>query len=98
MAFAESRIRAETIAAEDILHDMGAISIVSSDSQVRVFSSCSNKSGWEGALLEGLAWIGWLANPLFRTGDQKIFGLEVTVDIHRRLVYEKVVASRILDK
>ena len=33
VAFAESRIRAETIAAEDILHDMGAISIVSSDSQ-----------------------------------------------------------------
>lgn len=31
--FAESRIRAETIAAEDILHDMGAISIISSDSQ-----------------------------------------------------------------
>ncbi|GIY16350.1 urease, partial [Caerostris extrusa] len=30
---AESRIRAETIAAEDILHDMGAISIMSSDSQ-----------------------------------------------------------------
>ena len=35
VAFAESRIRAETIAAEDILHDMGAISIISSDSQVR---------------------------------------------------------------
>lgn len=34
LAFAESRIRAETIAAEDILHDMGAISIMSSDSQV----------------------------------------------------------------
>ncbi len=33
VAFAESRIRKETIAAEDILHDMGAISIVSSDSQ-----------------------------------------------------------------
>jgi urease subunit alpha len=33
VAFAESRIRGETIAAEDILHDMGAISIVSSDSQ-----------------------------------------------------------------
>jgi len=33
IAFAESRIRAETIAAEDILHDMGAISIMSSDSQ-----------------------------------------------------------------
>ncbi|XP_068474436.1 urease isoform X2 [Phaseolus vulgaris] len=33
VAFADSRIRAETIAAEDILHDMGAISIISSDSQ-----------------------------------------------------------------
>ncbi len=33
IAFAESRIRRETIAAEDILHDMGAISIMSSDSQ-----------------------------------------------------------------
>mmetsp|Transcript_5250 Transcript_5250/g.6325 ORF Transcript_5250/g.6325 Transcript_5250/m.6325 type:complete len:255 (-) Transcript_5250:98-862(-) len=33
VSFAESRIRAETIAAEDILHDMGAISIISSDSQ-----------------------------------------------------------------
>ncbi|WP_108459020.1 urease subunit alpha [Devosia naphthalenivorans] len=33
VAFAESRIRKETIAAEDILHDMGALSIISSDSQ-----------------------------------------------------------------
>ncbi|MGV3725919.1 urease subunit alpha [Hydrogenophaga sp.] len=33
LAFAESRIRRETIAAEDILHDMGAISMMSSDSQ-----------------------------------------------------------------
>ena len=33
IAFAESRIRRETIAAEDILHDMGALSIISSDSQ-----------------------------------------------------------------
>ncbi|GFH60670.1 urease subunit alpha [Chaetoceros tenuissimus] len=33
VAFAESRIRGETIAAKDILHDMGAISIISSDSQ-----------------------------------------------------------------
>src|SRR6201987_2313822 len=33
VAFAESRIRRETIAAEDILHDMGALSIMSSDSQ-----------------------------------------------------------------
>ncbi len=33
VAFADSRIRAETIAAEDILHDMGAFSIMASDSQ-----------------------------------------------------------------
>ncbi|MBP6667098.1 MAG: urease subunit alpha, partial [Ottowia sp.] len=33
LAFAESRIRKETIAAEDVLHDLGAISIMSSDSQ-----------------------------------------------------------------
>ncbi len=33
IAFAESRIRQETIAAEDILHDMGAFSIIASDSQ-----------------------------------------------------------------
>ena len=33
VAFAESRIRNETIAAEDILHDLGAISMISSDSQ-----------------------------------------------------------------
>ncbi len=35
LAFAESRIRRETIAAEDILHDLGAISIMSSDSQAK---------------------------------------------------------------
>ena len=33
VAFAESRIRKETIAAEDILHDLGALSMMSSDSQ-----------------------------------------------------------------
>jgi urease subunit alpha len=33
VAFAESRIRAETIAAEDVLHDLGAFSMISSDSQ-----------------------------------------------------------------
>ena len=33
IAFADSRIRAETIAAEDVLHDLGAISMMSSDSQ-----------------------------------------------------------------
>lgn len=33
MAFADSRIRPETIAAEDVLHDMGVFSMMSSDSQ-----------------------------------------------------------------
>lgn len=33
LQFAESRIRAETVAAEDVLHDTGAISMISSDSQ-----------------------------------------------------------------
>jgi urease len=33
LAFAESRIRAETVAAEDVLQDSGAISMISSDSQ-----------------------------------------------------------------
>jgi urease subunit alpha len=33
VAFAESRIRKETIAAEDILHDMGAFSVMASDSR-----------------------------------------------------------------
>lgn len=33
LAFAESRIRPSTIAAEDVLHDMGAISMIGSDSQ-----------------------------------------------------------------
>ncbi len=33
VAFAESRIRGETIAAEDVLHDLGALSIIASDSQ-----------------------------------------------------------------
>lgn len=36
LSFAESRIRAETIQAEDILHDLGAISLISSDSQAMV--------------------------------------------------------------
>ena len=33
LAFAESRIRPSTIAAEDVLHDLGAISMIGSDSQ-----------------------------------------------------------------
>lgn len=38
VAFADSRIRPETIAAEDVLHDMGIFSMMSSDSQAMVVS------------------------------------------------------------
>jgi urease subunit alpha len=43
LAFAESRIRPSTMATEDLLHDLGAISIIGSDSQAMVASarSCS---------------------------------------------------------
>jgi len=41
VAFAESRIRGETIAAEDILHDLGAISVMSSDSQAPLLAAAA---------------------------------------------------------
>ena len=61
IAFAESRIRRETIAAEDILHDLGAISMMSSDSQamgrvgeviVRTWQSAHKMKVQRGALAE----------------------------------------------
>ncbi len=61
VAFAESRIRRETIAAEDILHDMGAFSIISSDSQamgrvgevlIRTWQTADKMKGQRGALSE----------------------------------------------
>ncbi|MDP2742917.1 MAG: urease subunit alpha, partial [Hydrogenophaga sp.] len=64
LAFAESRIRRETIAAEDILHDMGAISIMSSDSQamgrvgeviIRTWQTASKMKAQRGALPEDSA-------------------------------------------
>merc|ERR1719352_2135386 len=64
VAFAESRIRAETIAAEDILHDMGAISIMSSDSQAmgrvgevvtRTWQTAAKMKAQRGALPEDAA-------------------------------------------
>jgi urease len=64
VAFAESRIRAETIAAEDILHDMGAISIMSSDSQAmgrvgevitRTWQTAAKMKAQRGALPEDVA-------------------------------------------
>jgi len=61
IAFAESRIRKETIAAEDILHDMGVFSMFSSDSQamgrvgeviMRVWQTAHKMRGQRGALSE----------------------------------------------
>jgi urease subunit alpha len=61
VAFAESRIRAETIAAEDVLHDMGLISMYSSDSQamgrvgedfIRLFQTASKMRDMRGSLPE----------------------------------------------
>ncbi len=49
LAFAESRIRRETIAAEDILHDLGAISIMSSDSQAMGRVGEFNNRTWQTA-------------------------------------------------
>src|SRR5258708_3485118 len=62
VAFAESRIRGETIAAEDILHDLGAISMMSSDSQAmgrigevitRTWQTADKMRQQRGRLLEG---------------------------------------------
>jgi len=61
IAFAESRIRAETIAAEDVLHDLGAISMMSSDSQamgrcgeviLRTWKTASKNKSQRGVLQE----------------------------------------------
>ena len=61
VAFAESRIRGETIAAEDVLHDLGAISMMSSDSQAigrvgevitRTWHTAHNLRGERGRLAE----------------------------------------------
>jgi urease subunit alpha len=61
LAFAESRIRRETIAAEDVLHDLGAISMISSDSQamgrvgeviIRTWQTAHKMKGQRGSLSE----------------------------------------------
>jgi urease subunit alpha len=61
VSFAESRIRAETIAAEDVLHDIGALSMMSSDSQamgrvgevwMRTFQTASKMRSQRGPLPE----------------------------------------------
>jgi urease subunit alpha len=59
IAFAESRIRAETMAAEDVLHDLGVLSMYSSDSQamgrigesfIRLFQTAHKMKHFKGAL------------------------------------------------
>jgi len=62
LAFAESRIRRETIAAEDILHDLGAISIMSSDSQAMGRVGEVILRTWQTAD-KMKQQRGWLANP-----------------------------------
>ena len=66
LAFAESRIRKETIAAEDILHDLGAISIMSSDSQAMGRVGEVIIRTWQTAH-KMKAQRGWLAPPPGRT-------------------------------
>ncbi len=63
IAFAESRIRKETIAAEDILHDIGAFWMISSDSQamgrvgevlIRTWQTADNaQAAWAAARRDG---------------------------------------------
>src|SRR2546421_7463151 len=64
IAFAESRIRRETIAAEDVLHDLGALSMISSDSQamgrvgeviIRCWQTAHKMKGQRGQLNEDKA-------------------------------------------
>ncbi len=62
LAFAESRIRRETIAAEDVLHDLGAISMMSSDSQAMGRVGEVVTRTWQTAhKMKGQR--GWLAPP-----------------------------------
>jgi len=62
LAFAESRIRKETIAAEDVLHDLGAISMMSSDSQAMGRVGEVIIRTWQTAH-KMKAQRGWLKNP-----------------------------------
>ena len=69
LAFAESRIRKETIAAEDVLHDLGAISMMSSDSQAMGRVGEVIIRTWQTAH-KMKAQRGWLAPPLVLGGDR----------------------------
>ena len=72
VAFAESRIRRETIAAEDILHDLGAFSMMSSDSQamgrvgeviIRTWQTADKMKRQRGALPERRASATTISGP-----------------------------------
>ncbi len=67
LAFAESRIRKETIAAEDVLHDLGAISMMSSDSQAMGRVGEVIIRTWQAAH-KMKQQRGWLAPPAIQTG------------------------------
>ncbi|WP_153116121.1 urease subunit alpha [Rhodocyclus tenuis] len=75
IAFAESRIRRETIAAEDILHDLGAFSMMSSDSQamgrvgeviIRTWQTAHKMKAQRGTLPEDMGSDGGARNDNFR--------------------------------
>jgi len=82
VAFAESRIRQETIAAEDILHDMGAISIISSDSQamgrvgeviIRTWQTADKMKKQRGQLPEDAAAdLPFMSHSLIRTDNYRV--------------------------
>ena len=87
VAFAESRIRGETIAAEDILHDLGAISMISSDSQamgrigeviLRTFQTAHKMKEQRGVLDDNLRIARYLAkvtiNPAIAHGMAREIG------------------------
>ncbi|KAI8342041.1 urea amidohydrolase alpha subunit [Chlamydoabsidia padenii] len=84
VAFAESRIRAETIAAEDVLHDIGAISIISSDSQamgrigeviLRTWKTASKMKSQRGPLPEDKQDDEDMASDNFRIRRAKAHGI-----------------------
>src|SRR6266436_2956671 len=84
VAFAESRIRKETIAAEDILHDIGALSMMSSDSQamgrlgeviIRTWQTADKMKKQRGPLKEDKRYIAkYTINPAIAHGVSKLIG------------------------
>ncbi len=79
VAFAESRIRRETIAAEDILHDKGAMSMMSSDSQAMGrIGEVITRTLADRAQDEGAARTRWRRTPLLKDGATTISACAAT--------------------